>query len=80
MSNQVPEAPVTAEVEAEVAAAAAPAGPADTPEGMPPPEPVKKSCTPGLTGWMKRNSLSIAFTSYQSGRLYLLGADPKGRL
>jgi uncharacterized protein (TIGR03032 family) len=57
--------------------AAAQAGTADARK---PPEPVRKSCTPGLPGWMQRNRLSIAFTSYQSGRLYLLGADPKGRL
>ena len=44
------------------------------------PEPVKKTCSPGLTGWMRRNRVSVAFTSYQSGRLYLLGSDPKGRL
>ena len=29
---------------------------------------------------MRRNQVSIAFTSYQSGRLYLLGSDPNGRL
>jgi uncharacterized protein (TIGR03032 family) len=29
---------------------------------------------------MRRNQVSIAFTSYQSGRLYLLGSDPTGRL
>ena len=29
---------------------------------------------------MSRNRVSIAFTSYQSGRLYLLGSDQKGRL
>ena len=44
------------------------------------PEPVKKTCSPGLTDWMRRNRVSVAFTSYQSGRLYLLGSDPKGRL
>jgi len=43
-------------------------------------EPVKKTCSQGLTSWMARNQLSIAFTSYQSGRLYLLGSDQKGRL
>jgi uncharacterized protein (TIGR03032 family) len=43
-------------------------------------EPVKKSCSAGLTTWMRRHQLSIAFTSYQSGRLYLLGSDPQGRL
>ena len=42
-------------------------------DGKKEPEPVKKSCSPGLTAWMKRTRLSIAFTSYQSGRMYLLG-------
>lgn len=44
------------------------------------PEPLKKTCSPGITKWMTKNRVSIAFTSYQSGRLYLLGSDPKGRL
>jgi len=69
---------------AEAEAAAAPATPVDAPaestDGKKPPEPVRKSCSPGLTAWMTRNRLSIAFTSYQSGRLYLLGTEPKGRL
>ena len=71
---------------AEVAVAAAPAEPTsedtcgNTGAKRPPPEPVKKSCSPGLTAWMRRNQVSIAFTSYQSGRLYLLGSDPTGRL
>jgi len=66
-------------VETEAAAAAAPA-PAENAPAPKPPEPVKKSCSAGLTAWMRRQQLSIAFTSYQSGRLYLLGSDPKGRL
>lgn len=66
--------------EAEAAAASAPAeAQAETPAKKAP-EPVKKSCSSGLTAWMKRNQVSIAFTSYQSGRLYLLGADPQSRL
>jgi uncharacterized protein (TIGR03032 family) len=78
MSNHAPETPA---VEAATAPAAAPLdAPADQQAGQKPPEPVRKSCTPGLTAWMQRNRLSIAFTSYQSGRLYLLGSDPKGRL
>lgn len=44
------------------------------------PEPLKKTCSPGITGWMTKNRVSIAFTSYESGRMYLLGSDPKGRL
>ncbi len=33
------------------------------------------SCTRGLAGWLTRHRLSLAFTSYQSGRLYLCGSD-----
>lgn len=43
-------------------------------------EPVKKSCSKGLASWIARNKTSIAFTSYQSGRVYFLGADPQGRV
>jgi uncharacterized protein (TIGR03032 family) len=73
----------TADAEAEVEAAAAPAEPPSENAAeakKAPPEPVRKSCSPGLTAWMRRNQVSIAFTSYQSGRLYLLGSDPAGRL
>jgi len=72
----------TASTEAAAAEAAAAAAPAEaqSAEAKKAPEPVKKSCSPGLTAWMRRNQVSIAFTSYQSGRLYLLGSDPKGRL
>lgn len=45
-----------------------------------PPEPVRKSCSPRLTAWTRRNQVSIVFTSYQSGRRYLLGSDATGRL
>ncbi len=66
---------------AEAAAAAAPAEPTtENAEAKKAPEPIRKSCSPGLTAWMRRNQVSIAFTSYQSGRLYLLGSDPTGRL
>lgn len=76
----------TGQLEAEAEAAAAPAeAPSETAEGKAAeakkaPEPVRKSCSNGLTAWMRRNQVSIAFTSYQSGRLYLLGSDPSGRL
>ncbi len=62
------------------AAAGAPAPEGEAQPQQRQPEPVKKSCSPGLTRWMAKNRLSIAFTSYQSGRLYLLGSDQKGRL
>lgn len=38
------------------------------------------SCSRGLSGWMEQNNLSFGFTSYQSGRLYLVGRLPKGRV
>lgn len=63
------------------ATAASAESPADGEQAKKPShEPVKKSCSPGLTAWMRRNQVSIAFTSYQSGRLYLLGGDTTGRL
>lgn len=81
MTNDCTEHP--ADVVADATAAAEPA-PARSEEGVkeaaPANEPVKKSCSPGITVWMNRNRVSLAFTSYQSGRLYLLGSDQKGRL
>ncbi|GAB2513918.1 TIGR03032 family protein [Microbulbifer agarilyticus] len=44
------------------------------------PEPVKKSCSANLASWMRQNQLSVAFTSYQSGRVYMVGAEPTGKL
>src|SRR5262249_23538086 len=85
-SNDETTAENTEELAAGLEDAAAPADAAADAASMgevakkPAPEPVKKSCSPGLTAWMRRNQVSIAFTSYQSGRLYLLGCDPTGRL
>jgi uncharacterized protein (TIGR03032 family) len=44
------------------------------------PQPVKISCTRGLADWLTRNNVSLAFTSYQSGRLYLVGVDNQRRV
>jgi uncharacterized protein (TIGR03032 family) len=52
-------------------ALAAPAAPA----GSVPPRVGQISCTRGLADWLTRHNLSLAFTSYQSGRLYLCGSD-----
>jgi uncharacterized protein (TIGR03032 family) len=38
------------------------------------------SISPGLVAFLQSNDLAIGFTSYQSGRLYLLGRNPKGGL
>lgn len=53
------------------------------PQGAAPgqtPEPVNISCTRGLADWLQRNNVSIAFTSYQTGRLYLVGVDANKRV
>ena len=42
--------------------------------------PVNISCTRGLADWLLRNQVSLAFTSYQTGRLYLVGVDEKKRV
>ena len=41
---------------------------------------VERSCSRSLAGWLGQNRLSIAITSYQSGRIYLVGSDGKGRV
>lgn len=41
---------------------------------------VEKSCSRGLGGWLASNSISLAVTSYQTGRLYLVGSEPNGRV
>ena len=41
---------------------------------------VNKSCSRSLAGWLGQNRLSLAITSYQSGRIYLVGSDKDGRV
>lgn len=41
---------------------------------------VEKTCSRGLAGWLAANRISLAITSYQSGRVYLVGADKQGRV
>ena len=45
---------------------------------MPDIEPATITCSRGLGGWLMRHNVSLAFTSYQSGRLYLIGVDEQG--
>ena len=33
-----------------------------------------------LTTWMAEHYISLAFTTYQAGKLFLIGFQPKGRL
>jgi len=41
---------------------------------------VEKSCSRGLAAFLAQAKLSLAFTSYQTGRLYFVGVEPKGRI
>ncbi|ASK88300.1 TIGR03032 family protein [Sphingorhabdus sp. SMR4y] len=38
------------------------------------------SFSPGLSAFLKSGNISIGFTSYQTGRLYLIGHGPDGKL
>ena len=44
------------------------------------PQKAEYSMSPGLVAFLKSNQISFAATSYQSGRLYLVGWNPKGGL
>lgn len=41
---------------------------------------VEKSCSRGLAAWLAQHRLSLAITSYQTGRIYLVGSDQQGRV
>lgn len=41
---------------------------------------VEKSCSRGLAGWLAQHRLSLAISSYQTGRIYLVGSDKQGRV
>lgn len=41
---------------------------------------VTYSMSGGLVGWLARTSVSIALSSYQSGKFYLIGRNPRGGL
>ncbi|WP_246193164.1 TIGR03032 family protein [Pseudoxanthomonas yeongjuensis] len=41
---------------------------------------VEKSCSRGLAAWLAGNRLSLAISSYQTGRVYLVGSDKAGRV
>jgi hypothetical protein len=60
-----------------VPADASPASPSLT---LPQLSPAHISCSRGLPDWLGANQVSLAFTSYQTGRLYLVGVDEAHRL
>lgn len=41
---------------------------------------IEKTCSRGLAGWLGNNQLSLAISSYQTGRVYLVGSDRQGRV
>jgi uncharacterized protein (TIGR03032 family) len=41
---------------------------------------VDKTCSRGLAGWLSGNRISLAISSYQTGRVYLVGSDKQGRV
>lgn len=51
---------------------------ADNAKNAPKAEANKYTFSSGLPRWLAQNDLSIAATSYQSGKLYFVGANPKG--
>ena len=50
---------------------------ASHPPTVPQLTPAHISCSRGLPDWLVTNHVSLAFTSYQTGRLYLVGVDAK---
>lgn len=58
------------------------ATPAGRDAGKPPKglKPDNISCSGGLSGWLQSNHAAIALSSYQTGRLYLVGSKPDGRI
>ncbi|GLK55982.1 uncharacterized protein (TIGR03032 family) [Methylopila capsulata] len=45
-----------------------------------PAEPFAVSTSPGFAAWLARAKVSLAFSTYQAGKLLLLGVRPDGRL
>ena len=43
-------------------------------------EKLEFTTSPGFTGWLADQRVSLAFTTYQSSRLFLVGHEPDGRL
>lgn len=58
----------------------APKKPAKETETQPAPEPFALSASRGFTDWLAASGGSIAFTTYQAGKLFLIGLKEDGRL
>jgi uncharacterized protein (TIGR03032 family) len=74
---------MTSETLIETSEAAAPAGRANAPGAEPKitaPGATQISVSRGLSGWLRSNAGSLAFTSYQTGQLFLVGNHPNGTI
>ncbi len=40
---------------------------------------IEVTCSTGFTDWLARQQISLAFTTYQTGKLFLVGRAPDGR-
>ncbi|TPG43735.1 TIGR03032 family protein [Sphingomonas koreensis] len=89
MPENTPAAPKRAKTPAKVAApstdqpaaspdAASPAKPAPAAPAKKPGGNTKISVSRGFADWLRSNQTSIAFTSYQTGQLFLVGVLPNG--
>jgi uncharacterized protein (TIGR03032 family) len=54
----------------------------DTPDGPAAPDApwIEVTGSPRLAGWLAEQQVSLAFTTYQTGKLFLLGRGPDGKL
>jgi hypothetical protein len=48
-----------------------------TPAALPQLTPAHITCSRGMADWLRANQVSLAFTSYQTGRLYLAADLPR---
>lgn len=83
MEKNTPEVEIQEVVEkvgADAPTAASEAPPAASPPLDPARVKVDKSCSRGLAGWLAANRISLAISSYQTGRVYLVGSDKQGRV
>ena len=81
LSNEDLEATPAATAEpSEKPSTEAPAAPDPKNQNAAPAKPVQFSFSRGLAGWLSRHQMSLAVTSYQTGRLYLVGVDNQHRL
>lgn len=61
-------------------ASEAPQAPAPPAAARPGARKVQVSCSPGFLQWLTDERVGVAFTTYQTNRLFLVGRDDEGRL